>query len=89
MLHDGIVMQQDAATKNPPVTKYRLASDKAAVIRTNPPHNMSVMEGAAYLGVSPRKLRDLIAARRIKYARVGSKIILRREWCDEMLGAGT
>lgn len=66
-------------------SKYRLAADKAAAIRTNPPTNMSVYEGAAYLGISPRKLRDMITARRVKHARLGSKIILRREYLDELV----
>ena len=66
-------------------SKYRLAADKAAIIRTNPPLNMGIFEGAAYLGISPRKLRDLIAARRVKHARLGSKIIIRREYLDELL----
>ncbi len=48
---------------------------------------MTVMEGAAYARISPRKLRDEIQARRVKHARVGAKIILRREWLDEMLKA--
>ena len=81
-------MQPTATAEKPVSTKYRLAADKAAVIRTNPPHNMSVMEGAAYIGISPRKLRDLIQARRVKCARIGSKIILRRECLDELARVG-
>jgi excisionase family DNA binding protein len=65
--------------------KYRLPEDKAAQIRTAPPVNMSVLEGAAYLCISPRKLRELIASRRVKYARFGAKIILRREYLDELV----
>jgi excisionase family DNA binding protein len=74
-----------SAQNEPAAAKYRLSSEKAALIRTSPPVNMSVMEGAAYLGISPRKLRDLIASRRVKCARVGSKIILRREYLDELV----
>lgn len=70
-----------------PHSKYRLAPDHAAQIRTAPPVNMTVMEAAAYLACSPRKLRDLIAAGRVKSARVGAKILLRREWLDSFLGA--
>lgn len=66
-------------------SKYRLASTKAAIVRTNPPHNMTVMEGAAYVGISPRKLRDLIQAGRVRYARLGAKIIIRREYLDDLL----
>lgn len=46
---------------------------------------MTVMEGAAYVGVSPRKLRDLIQSGRVKHTRLGAKIILRREYLDQML----
>ena len=67
--------------------KYRLSDDKAASIRTNPPVNLTVMEGAAYLGISPRKLRELIQARRVRHARLGAKIILRREYLDELVRA--
>lgn len=66
-------------------TKYRLSPDKAALIRVNPPLNMSVMEGAAYLGCSPRKLRELIAARKVRHARLGKKIILRIAYLDELV----
>lgn len=47
---------------------------------------MTVMEGACYLACSPRKLRDLISDRKVKSARVGSKIVIRREWLDALLG---
>ena len=67
-------------------TKYRLAADKAAVIRTAPPLVLTLMEGAAYLACSPRKLRELIQARQVKSARVGAKIVVRREWLDAFLG---
>jgi len=73
---------------NTKTSKYRLAADKAAIIRTNPPHNMTVMEGAAYLGISPRKLRDIIQARMVKHARLGSRIIFRREYLDALLTVG-
>lgn len=68
-----------------PASRYRLAADKAAVLRVNPPVNMNVMEAAAYVGVSPRKLRDLIQSGRLKCARLGSKLILRREYLDDLL----
>jgi excisionase family DNA binding protein len=69
-----------------PATKYRLDPDKAVIIRTAPPVVMTLMEAAAYLACSPRKLRDLIADRRVKFARVGAKIVIRREWLDAFLG---
>ena len=80
-------MELLAATEKP-LPKYRLPADKAVAIRTNPPVNMTVMEGAAYVGVSPRKLRELIQAHRVKYARIGAKIILRREYLDELVRVG-
>jgi len=57
------------------------------VIHTAPPVVMTLMESAAYLACSPRKLRDLVAARRVKHARVGAKIVIRREWLDAFLGS--
>ena len=68
-------------------TCYRLPPERAAEVRTSPPVVMTVMEAAAYLACSPRKLRDLIQARKLKSTRVGSKIVIRREWLDAMLGA--
>ncbi|MFT3783676.1 MAG: helix-turn-helix domain-containing protein [Nibricoccus sp.] len=67
--------------------KYRLDADKAVIIRTTPPVVMDVKEASAYLVCSPRKLRDLIASRRVKSARIGAKIVIRREWLDMFLGA--
>jgi len=75
-------------TKTEPTEKrYRLDPDKAAIIRTTPPVVMDVKEASAYLVCSPRKLRDLIAAHRVKAARVGAKIVIRREWLDAFLEA--
>jgi excisionase family DNA binding protein len=70
----------------PSEKKYRLDPDQAAIIRTAPPIVMDVKEASAYLVCSPRKLRDLIAAHRVKSARVGAKIVIRREWLDTFLG---
>ena len=47
-------------------------------LRANPPRYMSVREGALYLTVSDRFLRDQIANRRIRFAKVGGRIVLRR-----------
>ena len=65
--------------------EYRLAPDKAAVIRASPPLVMDLKEASAYLVCSPRKLRDLVAAHRIRHAYVGAKIAIRREWLDAFL----
>jgi excisionase family DNA binding protein len=46
---------------------------------------MDVKEASAYLVCSPRKLRKLIASRRVKSARVGAKIVIRREWLNAFL----
>ena len=48
---------------------------------------MDLKEASAYLVCSPRKLRSLIAAGQVKSARVGSKIVIRRQWLDAFLGA--
>lgn len=77
-----------SSQKEPAGAKYRLSPEKAALIRTSPPVNMSVFEGAAYLGISPRKLRDLIQTRKVRAARIGSKIVLRREYLDELVTVG-
>ena len=76
-----------ATEKQPPKKKYRLDPDRAAIIRTAPPVVMTLMEAAPYLACSPRKLRDLVAARRVKHARVGAKIVIRRDWLDAFLGS--
>lgn len=65
--------------------KYRLTPHEAAIIRTNPPANLTVMEAAAYIRCSPRKLRDLIKEQRVTAVRIGAKIILRREYLDELV----
>jgi excisionase family DNA binding protein len=70
-----------ASTKS----KYRLKAEQAASVRINPPHVMTIFEGAAYLCVSPCKLRNLIWAGRIKHARIGSKIVMRRESLDDFI----
>ena len=68
-------------------SRYRLAPEQEAAVRVDPPINLNVMECAAYLRCSPRKVRDLISSRRLRHARVGSRIIVRRQWVDEFLGA--
>ena len=49
-----------------------------AELRSSPPKYMSVSEGAVYLTVSDRFLRNQIAERRIRFAKVGGRIVLRR-----------
>jgi excisionase family DNA binding protein len=55
---------------------------RAKEIRISPPIVMSINEGACYLGVSPRKLRDDIKSRRIASAPFGGRILIRRADLD-------
>jgi excisionase family DNA binding protein len=69
----------------PAQTSHRLPPEQVAQIRSSPPHVMNLREAAAYLACSPRKLRYLVVARSVRSARIGAKIILRREWLDAYL----
>lgn len=76
---------------NPPLTArtptmYRLPPDRAEIVRTDPPVNLTILECAEYCRVSPRKIRELVATRQLKHGRVGNRIIIRRRWADELLG---
>lgn len=79
------VIPNSDTDERPPARKYRLDPDRAAIIRTTPPLVMDLKEASAYLVCSPRKLRDLVAAHRIRHAYVGAKIVIRREWLDAFL----
>jgi excisionase family DNA binding protein len=68
-------------------SKYRLSPERAKVILTTPPVNMTIFEAAEFLRVSPRVLRELIRTRKIRSTRVGSKHVLRRQTLDAFLGA--
>ena len=50
---------------------------KESSIRSNPPKNLYVPEAAAYIGISPRYLRSLIAERKIRVVRIGHRVMLR------------
>jgi excisionase family DNA binding protein len=78
--------QPNMQSQPPTHSRYRLAPDLADKVRTSPPLNMTVFEAAAYLCVSPRKVRELVICRRLRSARVGSKHIFRRQWLDAFLG---
>lgn len=54
-------------------------------IRSQPPRNMSVLEGATYLGISQRKLHDLIKDRCIRTSRIGRRVILQLKELDKFL----
>jgi len=68
------------------IVNTNLSPERAALIRSNPPVNMTLKEAAAYMACSPRKLRDLVLARRIQSARIGAKIVINRKWTDAYLG---
>ena len=59
-------------------------------IRTNPPMVMSVVEASIYLGVSDRKVRELVNTGEIRSKRTGkthnSRILIKKEWLDHYLG---
>lgn len=59
-------------------------TDAAAAreLRSNPPTNMNLREAALYLGISPRKLWSEAADRRLKVARIGSRLIFTRTELD-------
>lgn len=76
----------DASSAQIPVTKYRLDSDRATIVRTTPPVVMDMKGASAYMDCSPRKLRVLIASPRVKHTRIGAKIAIRREWLDAFQG---
>jgi len=75
-------MEKILSTKH----NYRLPPEKADRIRLSPPPVMTLMEAAAYMTCSPRKLRELITLQRIKCAKIGARIIIKREWLDSFLG---
>lgn len=66
-------------TPKPEATSHMMA------IRSNPPKNMNLLEAAAYLGISVRKLRYDIAEGRVKAVRFGRRIILRLKDLEEAL----
>jgi excisionase family DNA binding protein len=69
-----------------PQSRHRLPLDRAAEIRKEPPSVMTLMESAAFLTCSPRKLRELIAQNKVKCTRIGQRIVIKREWLESFLG---
>jgi excisionase family DNA binding protein len=57
----------------------RSEADAEMAIRNNPPLIMSLSECAVFLGISYRKIREDIQARRIPHVRLGGKILIRRD----------
>ena len=76
---------KESQIASPSDSKYRLEASRSAFIPTTPPVIIDLKKASAYLVYSPRKLRDLIAARRVKHARIGAKIVIKREWLDAFL----
>jgi excisionase family DNA binding protein len=58
---------------------------RAEHIRRDPPRNLSISEAAAYLGISPRTVRNRIADRRLTAVRLGGRVILRAADLDRDL----
>ena len=54
-------------------------------IRLSTPAVMRFAEGAQYLTCSVRKLRDLVAQRRVRHTKIGNRIVFRKEWLDAFL----
>lgn len=50
-----------------------------------PPGVLSVAQAATYLGCKPQRLYDLVAARRVKHAKEGGRLVFRVEWLDDLL----
>jgi len=73
-------------TPNRASKNYRLPPEKADKIRLSPPPVMTLLEAAAYMTCSPRKLRELIALQRVRCAKIGARIIIKREWLESFLG---
>lgn len=57
----------------------RLTAESAAAILANPPAIFTIPEGAAWCRVSPRTMREHIAARRVPAIRFGGRVLLRRD----------
>ena len=58
-------------------SRFKFSSERAEFIRRDPPQNLSVPEGAAYIGISVRALWDLISSGKLKARRIGKRTILR------------
>ena len=63
----------------------KLSPEQVAAIRRDPPHDMSLLEAAAYIGCSPRKLRYDTKARLIPVIKLRGKLLFRRAALDEAL----
>ncbi len=59
-----------------------MKTNNPSELRALPPVYMNVTEAAAYLTISERFLRNQIAERNIRFAKLGGRIILRRKDLD-------
>ena len=84
----GVLIPMPSKKITPHTDRDRLPPDQASVVRTNPPFNMSMKEGAAYLGICTRKMRWIVAHNRVPHSRLGRTIILRREALDQLATNG-
>ncbi len=80
----GIVVCMEL--QNTAQNKHRLSPEQAFLIRTSPPAFLTIVEAAEVACCSVRKLRYLIKGNKLKCARVGKKIVIRRQTLDEFLG---
>lgn len=60
--------------------------DPVAKIRVYPPAIMTLVEAATYLAVSKRTVEGLIATRQLRVSRLGRRVLIRREWLDDLVG---
>lgn len=56
-----------------------------ALLRSNPPVNLTLKEAATYIGISPRKLWNETCAGNVRVARVGRRLIIKRAEIDRWL----
>ena len=67
-------------------------SNSHTSVRSNPPRLMNVAEASQYIGISDRFLRELIASKKIRAARIGKRVVLRLvdldAWIEKQLQGG-
>lgn len=76
----GRVQQYDPADI---ITRLRALEENA--IRCNPPRNLSIIEGARYVGISRARMNELLAERVIRHVKLGRRVILRTSDLDSFL----
>lgn len=63
--------------------KDEMTYEQKLDIRRNPPTIMSIWESAIYLGVSERKLNQMIADKEIAVGRLGGRNVMTRKMIDK------